>query len=133
MTDHLYHYRAVVTRIIDGDSETRALVAWSKVTRAIREIGAWESVIFDDAKIHAVIVEMGGWIELCRKTTKELDFLLREFEKRYHFYRNRTEQNFPTKLIGKTEQTNGYQNSDAIVQPRLIGIQNIHTALKLID
>lgn len=124
---------ADIVRMIEGDSETRALVAWGKVTRAIREIGAWESVIFDDTKIHAVISDMGGWIELCRKTTKELDFLLREFEKRYCSYRYRTEQNFPTKLIGRTEQINGYQNSDAIVQPKLIGVQKIQAALSIID
>jgi len=123
---------ADVVRTIEGDSETRALVAWSKVMRAIREIGAWESVIFDDAKIHSVIMDMGGWIELCRKTTRELDFLLREFEKRYRSYQYRKNENCPAKLIGKTEQINGYQQCDAIIQPKYIGMQTARIALNKI-
>jgi len=109
-------------RYIEGNNETKALIAWGKVMRAIREVGAWESVTFDDAKIHAVILDMGGWIELCRKTIKELDFMAREFEKRYCAYQYRGDDNYPERLTGKKEQINSYQNG-AVVKPRLIGMQ----------
>lgn len=120
---------ADIVRYIEGNNETKALVAWGKVMRAIREVGAWESVIFDDSKIHAVIMDMGGWIELCRKTTRELDFMAREFEKRYCSYQYRGADNYPVKLIGRSEQVNAYQNGNAIIKPRLIGVQKNHISL----
>lgn len=35
------------------------MVAWNKVDKAVRQVGAWTSVMFDDALIHRVISDMG--------------------------------------------------------------------------
>lgn len=75
-----------IIRIIQGTAEEKSLDAWTQVEKAIRHIGAYDSVSFDDPLIHAVIDDMGGWIYLC--TTKHIDmpFRANEFQKRYQRY-----------------------------------------------
>lgn len=74
-------------RHIDGSKQTRAMRAWSLVDRAIRQVGQYESVTFDDPVIHRVIEDMGGWVELCSTPTeKDLEFRANEFNKRYQGY-----------------------------------------------
>lgn len=55
---------ADVVRFIEGSGETRALQAWSKVEQAIKQVGGYQSVVFDDALIHAVLENMGGCISI---------------------------------------------------------------------
>lgn len=74
-------------RHIAGSKQTRAMRAWSMVDRAIREVGQYQSVTFDDPIVHVVIDEMGGWIDLCSTPTeKDLEFRGHEFNKRYQGY-----------------------------------------------
>ena len=75
-----------VIEIIKGDVQSKSLLAWTNVTKAIREIGHYDSVIFSDTLIHAVIQDMGGWITLCQHSEKELPFVQRDFERRYQVY-----------------------------------------------
>jgi len=93
---------ADIVRYLEGDKETKALQAWSKVTRGIREIGSWGCAEFDDPVIHLIISEMGGWIELCRLSTRELAFRFQEFEKRYKAYQFRNIRN----LVDQFEKSN---------------------------
>ena len=95
---------ADIARYIDGDSETRALNAWGKVMCAVRQVGAWDSVIFDDPIIHIVLTEMGGWVSLCRKQESELSFIFKEFEKRYRKCLIKRPTAYPERLRGKLEQ-----------------------------
>jgi len=74
---------ADIIEIIEGSREDRSLVAWTKVEKAIRTVGPYSSVVFDDPNIHIVIVELGGWINLCKVDNKELPFKRNEFVKRY--------------------------------------------------
>lgn len=74
-------------KAIEGDNETKSLVAWTEVKTAIRQVGQYESVKFTDALIHDVIQEMGGWIFLCQQSERELIFLQKEFERRYRMNR----------------------------------------------
>ncbi len=74
---------ADIVRAIQGGTEDRALRAWAKVDRAVREVGPYASVVFDDPLIHAVIEEMGGWIQFGKKPEKEWPFVAKEFETRY--------------------------------------------------
>lgn len=110
---------ADVIRLLEGDHVTQALRAWGKVTNAIREIGCYDAVVFDDSIIHNVISEMGGWIQLCRMTERELPFRAREFEKRYVFYLNRKPNNHPKQLTGLFKHS--------AVEPILFG--NVNLAL----
>ncbi|SAK62535.1 hypothetical protein AWB76_03263 [Caballeronia temeraria] len=82
---------ADVVRMLDGGTQDAALLAWSKVDRALREVGAYRSVVFDDPVIHRVLTDMGGWIPLGQKTENEWPFVRNEFVNRYRGYRMRSE------------------------------------------
>jgi len=112
---------ADIVRMLSGRTLDRALVAWAKVDKAVRQVGTWESVAFDDPVIHRVLHEMGGWIAMGQKTDDEWPFVAREFENRYRAYSARGETpEYPPVLIGIAEahnQTKGLKSN----APRLIG------------
>lgn len=111
---------ADIVRVIKGNSQTQSMVAWSKVEQAIRLVGPYPSVVFDDPIIHIVLHEMGGWVKLCQTSQKEFPFVNREFQTRYISFRYKTPSNYPAKLTGLTEHQNtmqGYQSED----PFLLG------------
>ena len=54
---------ADIVRMLQGSSQDSALVAWSKVDKAVRSIGLYETVVFDDPIIHRVIMDMGGSLQ----------------------------------------------------------------------
>lgn len=68
---------------LDGKLSEKAMYAWNLVYEAIKRVGSWESVLFEDYVIHMVLADMGGWIRLCESTTDELVFVAKEFQKRY--------------------------------------------------
>lgn len=97
---------ADIIRFLEGSAQTRALQAWSLVERAIREIGAYQSLAFEDCLIHAVIEEMGGWIKLCTVSLKELPFVSLEFQRRYQGFVIKAPHRHPPYLCGIIEQDN---------------------------
>lgn len=74
---------ADVVRMMGGTSSDKALLAWEKVDRAVRTVGTYKDVVYDDAVIHKVIQDMGGWIMLGQKSESEWPFVAKEFENRY--------------------------------------------------
>lgn len=96
---------ADVIRLMGGTSNDRALIAWAKVKKAIASVGAWNSVVFDDAGIHAAIDQMGGWSSLCHTTEDEMPFRAKEFENRYRTFLFHPE-GYPKKLVGLAETQN---------------------------
>lgn len=113
---------ADIIRQIGGTGDTAAMLAWSKVEKATRIVGIYQSVVFDDWKIHAVVRDMGGWLKLCETSNDDLPFRAREFEKRYRGYRS--EAPYPPKLIGRTESQNQAAGYLKYVEPAvLIGDQ----------
>lgn len=109
-------------RHIAGSKQTRAMKAWTLVERAVRSIGQYESVVFDDPITHAVLEDMGGWVDLCSTPTeKDLEFRGHEFSKRYQGYVLQggvTE--YPNKLVGLIEADCNRRKFPA-PQPKLIG------------
>lgn len=92
---------ADLIRMMSGTSHDSALQAWAKVDKAVRSIGPYIDVVFDDALIHRVIQEMGGWIALCSKDSDEWPFVGKEFENRYRGFKQRNETpEYPAILIG---------------------------------
>ncbi len=77
---------ADIVAAICGNSKNQAFMAWSKVEGAIRRVGSYTSVAFDDALIHAVINDMGGWQRLCSSKNEQLPFIAKEFQERYRGY-----------------------------------------------
>lgn len=87
---------------------------------AVRRVGPWESVAFDDPIIHAVLAEMGGWTRFGQITDEEWPFTRNEFVKRYQGYVTRPSSTFPRSLTGHVAQHNARLDADAPL-PRLVG------------
>lgn len=104
---------ADILRFLEGSGHTQALQAWSAVARAIREVGSYPSVVFDDPLIHAVIQDMGGWITLCQVLLKDLPFRERDFVARYLGYVLRPPPAYPRQLTGIVEHQNRLQNNES--------------------
>lgn len=103
---------ADIVRALGGTTQDAALLAWAKVHRAIRLVGAYMDVAFDDPLIHWCINDMGGWVRLCQTSEDELPFRAKEFENRYR---------------------GGMRGTLAVPiasVPRLIGIANAHNEAK---
>ena len=112
---------ADLIRHIDGDPQGQALQAWSKVEQAIGRVGPWQTVVFDDPVVMATIEDMGGWIELCKVTDKELPFRRNEFTKRYQGYQMRAPDHYPNRCIGMAEAANARLENAPKTDPVLIG------------
>jgi hypothetical protein len=98
---------ADLIRMMGGTTQDSALVAWSKVDRALRVVGPYRSVVFDDPLIHRVLAEMGGWTALGTKTEQEWPFVAKEFENRYRGYRMRNERpDYAPVMIGMSDAQN---------------------------
>lgn len=112
-----------VIEIIEGDTNEKSLMAWTEVRKAIREIGQYDSIIFSDELIHAVISDMGGWIALCQCTEKELAFAQRDFERRYQVYCRRRPKVLPRQLTGRIAQQNAVNGHEHYI-PKAITFTN---------
>ncbi len=97
---------ADLVRFIEGSGETKALQAWAKVEKAITHVGAYQSIVFDDPLIHAVLDDMGGWIKLCATLAKEISFRANEFQKRYMIFVDKPPERYPKYCCGFIEAVN---------------------------
>jgi hypothetical protein len=111
---------ADILRNVHGNKGTRAEQAWTKVDKAIKHVGPYQSVVFDDALIHAVINDMGGWIGLCNSDEEEYPFKHNEFVKRYGGFINRKPDSIPPKLIGLSESTNSHEGRRQHIEPPML-------------
>jgi hypothetical protein len=112
---------ADLVKLLAGSTQDRALRAWAKVDRAVRQVGNYESVVFDDPLIHRTLHDMGGWIALGQKTEDEWPFVAKEFENRYRGFSQRSElPEYPCLLLGIAEAYNQSQGNRSS-PPRLIG------------
>lgn len=109
-------------KAIEGDGESKSLAAWIEVITAIRQVGHYESVRFNDSLIHDVIQDMGGWILLCQQSERELVFLQKEFERRYRINSEQKKlSKAPMYLTGQIEHQNSFNGfSEYIPRPRNI-------------
>jgi len=96
-----------IIKMIDGGTDDRSQIAWSKVDQAVRVRGTWDDVIFDDATIHRVLADMGGWILVGSKDDKEWPFVAKEFQQRYRAYAQRgAVTEYPARLTGQANAHN---------------------------
>jgi hypothetical protein len=118
---------ADIVRLIDGTSADQGMQAWSRVDKAVRMVGPYQSVVFDCSIVHRVLDEMGGWIKLCN-TPSEEDYKFQglEFARRYraHVIGGGVGSEYPRHLIGQVEAENsvsGFKRN--LPGPVLIGEQ----------
>ena len=115
---------ADLIRLLDGDPESRAMIAWRKVLDAIEGVGSYQTVVFDDPVIHMALENLGGWLEVCKVTDDELPFLAKRFEVAYRGFAARPALKYPKQFIGSIEHQNRLHGfEDDIPKPRAIGDQ----------
>lgn len=114
---------ADVTKMLQGRTGDQAAIAWSKVDTALRGVGTYADVVFDDSIIHRVLADMGGWVPLGTKTEDDWPFIAKEFMNRYRSYRERGETpDYQPVMIGMANAHNGKQGFGTR-PPILIGDQ----------
>lgn len=112
---------ADITRAMQGRTQDQAALAWAKVDAAVRRIGTYQDVAFDDPVIHRVIVEMGGWIWLGNQKENEWPFIAKRFESIYRGYKVRGEfPEHPPVLVGIANAHNQKEGFSS-TPPMLIG------------
>lgn len=112
---------ADLVKLLGGSTQDRALVAWAKVDKALRRIGTYESVVFDDPIIHRVLHDMGGWVPLGQKTEDEWPFIAKEFENRYRGFSSRGETPSYPKVLAGIAQSYNDAKGHKTNPPQLIG------------
>ncbi len=96
-----------LNKMMQGRTTDQAQLAWSKVNLAVRQVGPIVDVVFDDAIIHRVLADMGGWAAMGLKEEKEWPFIAKEFETRYRGYRmNDQRPDYPRVLTGTANAHN---------------------------
>lgn len=110
---------ADVVKMLHGSTLDSAQVAWTKLQRAVQQIGTYASVCFDDPIINAVVSDMGGWVQHGQVSERELPFKQKEFESRYRGYKARGGiEEYPRFLRGIADQVNaasGYAEGDPVL------------------
>lgn len=110
---------ADVVKMIGGSTVDSALVAWTKVDKAVRQVGTYADVVFDDPVIHRVIDDMGGWIAMGTKTESDWPFVAKEFENRYRGYSIRGSipeyQNVMVGIANAQNQQHGFDNQEPVL------------------
>ncbi|MBP9728918.1 MAG: hypothetical protein KBD23_02105 [Gammaproteobacteria bacterium] len=125
------HYRQVeegrffpkiadLIRLLEGSPESRSLIAWTCVDSTMGRVGRYQSLIFDDRLIHAVVEDMGGWIKLCEQPLKDLSFIAADFQKRYRAYIGRLPLRHPRYLVGILELENAARGYP-VAPPMMLG------------
>lgn len=115
---------ADVTRNLQGRTTDQASIAWSKVDSAVRRVGTYSDVVFDDPIIHRVIADMGGWIKFGTMNEDEWPFTGNQFRTRYQGYKMRGEiPEYQPVLIGIANAHNGKEGFKTQA-PMLIGNQD---------
>lgn len=105
-----------------GNAEDKAEIEAGKVVEAVRSVGAYRSVVFDDPVTMAVISRaFGGWVRLCQNMTdREEKFFRREFKQAYGSY-SRQGIREGGALLGLSESQNVGRGLEYREAPRLIG------------
>ena len=96
-------------RHLEGTATDRSMLAWGKALDAASRVGAYTDVVFDDAVIHAVIEDLGGWPKFCRTETKDLNYLQHRFCEAHRAYAGREQFQFPKRLAGDRSPDDVYE------------------------
>lgn len=110
-----------LVRELAGTFTDRALMAWSRVTRAMSEVGAYATVDFKDPVIHATVRELGGWSFICRVPNEEQQFLQKRFCDFFRTFTARGAPEAPLALQGEHDTGNAAKSLDSPDQVRRLG------------
>ena len=114
---------ADIVKAIDGGGADASQIAWATLLKTLSQVGTYESVVFDDALVHAVVDTMGGWMRLGELTDDDLKIMSHQFFKTYQGLRNKAggiTGAYPAVLIGIIEAY-ARGGGHKIAPPKLIG------------
>ena len=97
---------ADIVKALQGTQTDAALLAWGLVYRAISAVGAYQSIDFGNAAIHAAVSDLGGWPTVCRTMIDDLPFVQKRFCDSFRVYRSRGAPEAPSYLAGESEKAN---------------------------
>jgi hypothetical protein len=103
---------AEIIQEIQGTTEDQATTAWIETIMAIRRIGAYESVQFEDPIIHSVLQFLGGWPDAGNWLDAELKWKQKEFERLYSIMAK--SDRHPRYLPGIHEGQNGIEQTKIV-------------------
>jgi hypothetical protein len=108
-----------ITEMIQGRPEDRAALAYETLVKTMRQIGSWETVIFEDGAISRAVEAMGGWEQINEWSVDEWKFRKKDFEQLYlaNLRSGRTE---PITLCGAFDRINGATGQEGFNKPVLI-------------
>lgn len=87
--------------------EILATQALLKLEEGIIKHGYYDSVQFDDPRIHKAVEHMGGWLKVSNQKDEEWKWSKKEFIKIYQSLLHRpVDDSYPTRLIGFNELEN---------------------------
>lgn len=118
---------ADLIRVLEGTATQRASLAWGAVFDAMQRVGAYQDVVFDDATIHAVVDDLGGWPKLCRSSSSELSYLQHRFTESYRAYRGRQSFEYPRRLVGDRSSDEMYLRR-GLPPPKPVVLGNVEQA-----
>jgi hypothetical protein len=111
-----------IAKMIEGSTTDQSAIAWSKVDKAVRGVGPYKDVVFDDPIIHRVVGDMGGWVLMCSHDDIDWPFAGNEFKTRYKGYRMRGETpEYAPVLSGIANSHNEAEKVGMRFLPMLIG------------
>lgn len=131
---------AHVVAQIEGRGDERAGAAWRKLYGAIGAVGNYADVVFDDAIIHAVIDNEGGWQHVALMSDEDIKFMQARFNKQYNAYVSKSGQfEYPRVLRGATNsdraskglELNSPETVGDIVRCRAIYSGGVSTTLEI--
>jgi hypothetical protein len=115
---HGRFYKDLLPDLIDqlqGSKQDQAVEAWLKVDRAVRTIGPYYSVKFDDPVIHSTIEGMGGWMHINDFPEHEWKWKRKEFEDLYKVVSRK--KSHIEYLTGITEAENRIKGFEKFIEP----------------
>lgn len=89
-----------------ADDDVESQSALLKLEDAISKHGYYDSVQFDDPRIHKAIEHMGGWMRVSEMEEKDWKFAKHDFLKIYKTLLRRSAKDCPTKVAGFFETDN---------------------------
>jgi len=110
-----------IIKLIEGDTGTRAQIAFDKVRRAIGSPGIYTTICFDDAIINKVVQDMGGWPALGTITNQDFKFYENRFIVNYRGIASMGEFTHPKFLIGSHDAANSQRFGTGKLDPVLVG------------
>ena len=111
---------AEIRQAVEGNPQDKAQLAFDKLLLAVRSIGPYQTVIFDDPAIHAYIMSYGGWAEICDKTTEDWKYMRNDFVRGYSGY-SRQAATVPLQLTCIHDAVNRCKGIDHRIPPAIIG------------